>query len=196
MLPDGIKCRDITDVDLLFKKIFVTLHYLEGNVEFGNPENIGKGAVRILDAFHSQFQLKTAEYRDNNNFLKYNSVLTFDDVVLPYIYGTEKFFKLDKGPSWVSDTYNIHHNTSYTGKEDDFEMEENGIIFGAFFFLSPLRAEHQRKLYSYLDILQELGGLQAGIFAVFGAIGTYINTQWFMGKIISELQYVKLCENS
>ena len=90
-------------------------------------------------------------------------------------------------------TYKTDHIVSYDGGNTySKEPIEEDIIFGAFFFLGNIRTEHTRKLYNILNLLTEIGGIQATMFAFIKMIGTYFNTQIFMSKMMSEMQYAKL----
>ena len=57
---DPTYCREDLAVDRILNKIFFTVYYIDENVEFGNPLNIGKNPVAATDTFHSQFQLNKA----------------------------------------------------------------------------------------------------------------------------------------
>ena len=93
----------------------------------------------------------------------------------------------------IASTYKTDHIVSNDGgKTYSKKPVEEEIIFGAFFFLGNIRTEHTRKLYNILNLLTEIGGIQATMFAFIKMIGTYFNTQIFMSKMMSEMQYAKL----
>ena len=62
-------CADINHIDEFLKDTYFTAYILEENVEFGDISNIGLRPVSVNDRFHSQFVLKSTEYKDNNNFI-------------------------------------------------------------------------------------------------------------------------------
>ena len=51
--------------------------------ELGSSRNLGKYPLSAQNTFHSQFQLQEGKYRDNNNYLKHNQVITKDDRFWP-----------------------------------------------------------------------------------------------------------------
>jgi len=93
--------------------------------------------------------------------------------------------KIRLGPVWISSSYMTVHNTSYDGIT--FEYESNQILYGTFFFMAEQKAVHHRNVYNFIDLLSELGGIFTAIFGVLNLVGNYINTQYFMSKIISDM---------
>ena len=55
-------------------------------------------------------------------------------------------------------------------------MEKNDILFSAYFFLSNVKIEHTRKVYNIVDLLSELGGINAVLTSIIGGLAAYINT--------------------
>ena len=96
-------CKGAIPIVKILKELFFTLYYLEENIEFGS-DNLGEIPTHVGDTFHSQFQLKTGYYRDNNNFLKINNVETKDERYHTYKDPLKyKYLNLDINPVWVSD---------------------------------------------------------------------------------------------
>lgn len=58
--------------------MYFTLYTVVGRVELGSKDSYEKSPIVYKDLFHSQFQLKRNGYRDNNNFLRINTVVTDD----------------------------------------------------------------------------------------------------------------------
>ena len=78
--PKGsLPCHSDAVIQKLNKLLVFTIYQTEADVEFGNPELVGKSPLHISDKFHSQFQLNIGEYRDNNNYFQYNKVITEDN---------------------------------------------------------------------------------------------------------------------
>ena len=112
---------------------------------------------------------------------------------MPYLENIFKFLKIDKLNGFQGAVYSQTHNTTYDGITFNEETEE--IYFGAFFFMSNMRGEHSYRLYSILTFLSEIGGILAACDLVFGTLGKYINTQLYISKILSNLQYFKFSEH-
>ena len=141
-------------------------------------EFFADGASRPLhmyDQFHSQFQLQTDKYRDSNNFLMKNRVVTRDDRWLPYIQDEYTFLKIEKGQPWISSSYFRTHNTSYDGGHT-YELEETEILFGCYFFLSPKIGEHSRYKFNIMNLMSQLGGIHALMIIIFGSVARFVNT--------------------
>ena len=72
------------------------------------------------DQFHSQFVLNPTEYRDNNNYIQFNKVTTFDD---KWSLGTEKkefgFLNFKQGPFWTSKAYHKDETVSLDGGQTE-----------------------------------------------------------------------------
>ena len=64
-----------------------------------------KRPVSVTDQFHSQFALKPDEYKDCNNYIKFNKVITNDDKWARS--GKQKFVFLNffNTPFWTSSVY-------------------------------------------------------------------------------------------
>ena len=89
----------------------------------------------------------------------------------------------------MSNSYVISHNTSMDGVT--FDNQEDRIFYGTYFFLSNSRSEHSRRLYTVLDLLAQIGGMYSIFFTIAYLCGHYVNTQMFMHKMMSEMQFVK-----
>ena len=133
-------------------------------------------------------------YRDNNNFLQFNSINTKDHRLFPWRHGHYHFLKVDKGPVWTSSSYDATHSTSYNGK--DFKPETHQILFGSFFFLSNIKSTHTRDVYNIVNLLTELGGIYCSFYALMKSLGTYINSQLYVNKLVGSLTFKKLSKKT
>ena len=68
-------------VKKLLKEIYFTAYTASGRVELNehHDDEYGSNPIRILDQFHSQFQLETTKYIDNNNFIRPHHIHLSDD---------------------------------------------------------------------------------------------------------------------
>jgi hypothetical protein len=71
-------CRSSEEQKNFLKAFYFTMYTVFERVEF-TQENMGKEVMKTLNQFHSQFKLNLKEYRDNNNFLRINTVEKNDD---------------------------------------------------------------------------------------------------------------------
>ena len=53
--------------------------------ELGKKDNLGKSPIHLQNKLHSQFSLKHGKYRDNNNYITYNTIFTQDNRFWPYV---------------------------------------------------------------------------------------------------------------
>jgi len=51
---------------------------------FSEVEEEGDNPIVVQDSFHSQFQLQTDKYQDNNNYFQYHDVFINDHRWWPY----------------------------------------------------------------------------------------------------------------
>ena len=102
-----------------------------------------------VDKFHSQFQLSVGKYRDNNNFMEYNSVEAQDDRYLISRKFNYSFLSVTINPSWESETAFMKYESITTDgvKYEDISSE---VLFGAYFFLSETKIEHTREVYDII----------------------------------------------
>jgi hypothetical protein len=49
-------------------------------------------------------------------------------------------------------------------------------------------------VYNVVDLVSEMGGIYAILYAFIGAVGRWVNVQLYMSEMIAELQYMKLSE--
>ena len=51
---------------------------------------------------------------------------------------------------------------------------------------------HYRVYFDIVALISKAGGIYASLFAFFGILGKYINTQSFMSELMREMQFVSL----
>jgi len=101
--------------------------------------------------------------------------------------------KLDKRSEWRSDSFISSHLTKHDGKE--LKIQEDRVLFVAYFFLDDVRVEHIRRLYNVLNIVTEFGGLGAVLVCILGYAAYKINKEQTMKQMVSNLNFVKLTDN-
>ena len=138
-------CANIELIDEFLDDIYFTTYILQENIEFGDISNIGKRPVKANDKFHSQFVLNTKEYRDNNNFIQFNHVVTNDNY-LDLISDKRKhfsFLQLNSNAFWTSKTYIKDELVTINGQTEEVQTTNN-IVLGMYFFVSDNIVEHTR----------------------------------------------------
>ena len=81
-----------------------------------------------------------------------------------------EFLDYTFNPHWVIDkSIKLMKNIT-----DDFvtgTVQENELLFGAYFFYSENMQEHERKAMDYMSLFSNIGGLQALLMSIFTIFG-------------------------
>lgn len=74
--PKKRRCENVAKIERFLKQFHVTLSTIIDRIEYSEDHLVKSSLkdmpVKTLLKFHSQFQLSTTKYRDNNNFLQIN----------------------------------------------------------------------------------------------------------------------------
>jgi type II secretory pathway component PulC len=113
---------------------------LDEMVEFS--DQIGVRPIQTVNKFHSQFQLKSDKYRDNNNFIKYNLV-TSSNSRTNLVASNEhhSYLNVVLNPVWISERWSETEYITEDGENYFYVNDE--LIFGAYFFLSDVQVNHK-----------------------------------------------------
>ena len=91
-------------------------------------------------------------------------------------------------PIWIAPSllmkYNISHDLGET-----FELADERVLFGSYFFVSEERRELQREVFTIIDLFSKVGGLLSLSNMIFSFIGTLINKQAIVGAIVEQVYY-------
>ena len=89
----------------MLNEIFFTFYHANGKAELKNFEDHAANPVKIIEEFHSQFQLRADKYLDNNNYIKINQVETQDSRILNiFSENSYEFIDMIAKPAWVANT--------------------------------------------------------------------------------------------
>ena len=113
------------------------------------------------DLFHSQFQLKSSEYRDNNNFIRLNKGLS------------GAFLDIVSMPHWIGFTSKTKRNMTSDGV--NYAHETVDRLFSSYYFYSPDLVSHQRGS-PFLQSLAQIGGLTYFLIVL---VYSCIFTHWY-----------------
>ena len=188
-------CKEEPEIEQLLKYLYFTMYTVQAKVQFVNQKDPAASPMIFSDEFHSQFQLSIETYRDNNNFLRHNSVQTSDNRLFflaePKIY---QFIDNVAMPVWVGTSRHIwRRNTTWMAQPElGYTVYDHHVIFGAYFFYSQERLEHSRQAFTFVNILAEIGGLFECFILVFGSIALIINDKLMIAKYIRMLYFKKL----
>jgi hypothetical protein len=80
--------------------------------------------------------------------------------------------------------YNISHDLGET-----FEIADERVLFGSYFFVSEERRELQREVFTLIDLLSKVGGIVSLSNMIFTFLGTMINKQAIVGAIVEQVYY-------
>ena len=134
--------------------------------------------------------LSTRTYRDNNNFMRINTGVNYNERFWTKL-GSHKYRFLDyiQKPSFQGVAYN--HNRVYSAdKGKTWKKESKVQLFGAYFFLSEDIVNNGMTLYTIKDLISDFGGLYyTFVIAFFYSIGSNINHNLNMGKLIRGVLY-------
>ena len=73
------KCKDEVMIKNLLSKIMFKMYYLDEVANLTDPDSYRKRPIGAFDQLHSQFLIDLNSYRDNDNFMIFNSVKTDDE---------------------------------------------------------------------------------------------------------------------
>lgn len=153
-------------------------HYINIFVLEQRPEFDRTGVTNMLKSqmtFHSQFTLNFDQYRDNNNFIRFNSLkFTTNRWTLAPQEITQYFLDYTAYPNWIGDKFpwvlNSTRDGGLTWKVENFQM-----LFGVYFFLSEDKVERFKILSNISEVIAIIEGV-AGLALLFIAIiPRYIN---------------------
>ena len=102
-----------------------------------------------------------------------------------------RFLDYSSLPVWIGGVDVPSYNTTYDyGKT--WNVEQQQLIYGSYFFLGQEMTLHNRNLYTVSDMLSDFGGIyQTFILALFYYFGTSINKRIMMAKLIRSLYHVE-----
>ena len=122
-------------------------------------------------------------YRDNNNFLKYNTVL--NNYRRFWILKEPKFtdfFNFQINNAWETNTPLIRtQNVTYTGLQEDSIMVTKSYLFSSYFFLSDIRVHHTRNVFNFAKLMGLFGGMFSTCYFIIHLLGLYMNNKIFLG---------------
>jgi len=134
--------------------------------------------------FHSQFLLGFETYRDNNNFIRHNSLeFTIDRWSLAPESFTNQFLDFEPYPNWMGEKLPWPLNTTRDGGIT-WEVEDYQMIFGAYFFLSEDKVERFKILSNITEVIAIIEGVAALLIMFVKIIPSYINAKQMEAKSI------------
>ena len=95
----------------------------------------------------------------------------------------------------------IEEDPSEKNKEDEskdgenYDSESNTVLFASSYAISVYMTHHRRNLYSYVDLLSDVGGLSSALFTILYFFGKRINNEFLKDKIARVLYFVKSHDN-
>lgn len=160
----------------MLESLQFTIYVVQDQAELSTLGKEDLYPLTTLNVFHSQFQLKFTEYRDVNNFLRVNNVVTHDDRIM--VWRSNKLYQfidfVQTNP-WTSNSeFRKIRRVSYDKLY--FEQKHIRLLYGAYFFLSEEKIDHQRFRYNIVNLASNVGGLFSVIFGTVGILVMFINT--------------------
>ena len=62
---------------------------------------------------------------------------------------------------------------------------------GLYFFYGDSHYDHSKTLFTIMDLLSKFGGFYGAIFSFLGIIGSFYNSNMFIGQLIGGLYFLK-----
>jgi hypothetical protein len=182
-------CVDLKDQKAFFSKFHFTLYTLVGRAEHHKDPN--RESVTTKSIFHSQFMLNLDQYRDNNNFMRINTVEVQKNRWLGTFLAARvyKFLDYTINPVWIGFSNDWTQFVSRNGI--DFKPENQKMIFGSYFFLSDETILHTMKAYDVLSILSDFGGIVEIFIFIFSTFCFRYNAQNLLIKSIRAVYFEK-----
>ena len=95
-------------------------------------------------------------------------------------------------PVWVGNKFISRRNSTWIDQPElGWKMYDHHVMFGAYFFYSLDKVEHSREVYTYVNILSEIGGLSEILVLLFGATAIVFNEKLMTAKYIRILYFKK-----
>ena len=95
-------------------------------------------------------------------------------------------------PVWVGNKFISRRNTTWINQPElGWKVYDHHVMFGAYFFYSLDKVEHSREVYTYVNILSEIGGLSEILVLMFGSTAILFNEKLMTAKYIRILYFKK-----
>ena len=175
-------------IEELLTEVFLTVYHANGKAELRTEDHTDV-PVTVVEEFHSQFQLDANQYRDNNNYIRYNMVETQDSRFLNIFEEQYEFVDIVAKPPWVA---NVKMEDLRNVTEDglNFYMENTTTIFGTYYFYHTQKSEFRRVAMSWLAVGSEVGGLYECLYLFLGGISLWYNEKFKMSSLISKFHFL------
>ena len=140
--------------------------------------------LEMQQLFHSQFQLSLDKYRDNNNFIRHNSLkFNIDRWSLSPQEYVQEFLDYVAFPPWIGPSYYWTIRVSRDGGKTDKE-EQHLMLFGCYFFLSDDKVEQFKLVSKITEIIAIMSGLTTLLFHASRIVVKAINRKQLEAKAI------------
>ena len=128
--------------------------------------------------------LQTNKYRDNNNFLRHNTLeFTVDRWNLAPTSYEQTFLDMTSTPVWegteLKQSYNASRDGGVTWQNEDF-----GFIFGTFFFLSEEKVQIYKTVANITEVIAIVEGVLGLLMILVQIIPMKFNTKQMEAKTI------------
>ena len=99
--------------------------------------------------------------------------------------------KINSNPPLYSfDSSPVHYSVnSRDGIE--YKTSKSTIYFSSKYAVSIYKTHHHQNIYSFTNLLSDVGGLGSALFAVFMVVGRRLNLEFLKDKIARALYFVK-----
>lgn len=126
-----------------------------------------QGTTKLLEPqqlFHSQFALNVDKYRDNNNFIRLNTLkFNIDRWSLSPQEYVQEFLDYVAFPPWIGTSSPWTMLVSRDGGKTE-KIEKHLMLFGCYFFLSEDKVEIFKLVSTITEIIAIMSGLMILVY--------------------------------
>ena len=176
-------CRSEAQIRELMSHFLFNVHIIQQRTQLGRTGTTDMLQTQMI--FHSQFVLEYDKYRDNNNYVRPNSLqFTINRWSLDPEEFQDSFLDSVASPPWVADDPYIWRLNVTRDGGSTFKFETYRMVFGVYFFLSEDKVEQFKNLSNISEVIAIIEGV-AGLAILFVSIlPTYINQKQLEAKTI------------
>ena len=151
----------------------IDMYFYEEYFDRNNHDLIGNYPLSTFISFNRQFSLDPTKYIDQNTFLRENSLISYESRFnffnKPVTYN---FIQSSFSTSFTMDEpLTFERKISRNGGKT-YKMENTTLISGSYFYLSNRRVEHIRLVYTYANLISDIGGFSLTILKLIGLVCT------------------------
>jgi len=170
------------DIRELMQHFLFNVFTIQNRAELGRTGTTDMLKTEML--LHSQFVLGYDSYRDNNNYIRHNSLkFTTKRWTLTSPEFENDYLDQTPNPNYISEPYFWQLNVTRDGGET-FKFETYRMVFGIYYFLSEDKVEQFKNLSSITEVIAIIEGVASLVLMFVAIVPSYINQKQLEAKTI------------